>query len=132
MLTIPCLTLHINTQIHRSRQILAPRYWLFESFRWNNFASTNISTMPAQLFFAFTLLFQEIVILGLASTVGGDKLSSINISGLVVCLTGISLHVYLKYQSTKCKWCVVFIITSVTWNQISSCVYVSYCAVIFW
>eukprot|EP00116_Pleurobrachia_bachei_P007858 sb/3468120/ len=46
---------------------------------------------------------REIAILVLASTVGGDKLSSINVVGLVVCLSGISLHVYMKYKNSQCN-----------------------------
>ncbi|KAL5262862.1 hypothetical protein ACHWQZ_G008306 [Mnemiopsis leidyi] len=48
-------------------------------------------------------IIKEILILGLASTVGKDRLSPINMIGLVVCLSGISLHVYLKYKSNKFK-----------------------------
>ncbi|XP_063677702.1 solute carrier family 35 member C2-like isoform X1 [Bolinopsis microptera] len=48
-------------------------------------------------------IMKEILILGLASTVGGDRLSPVNMIGLVVCLSGISLHVYLKYKSSRFK-----------------------------
>jgi len=43
-------------------------------------------------------IIKEIVILTLSTTIGGDPLSNINIMGLIVCLLGIALHVYLKHR----------------------------------
>ena len=41
---------------------------------------------------------KEIVTLSIATTYNGDTLSPLNLVGCLTCLTGISLHVYLKFQ----------------------------------
>lgn len=43
-------------------------------------------------------IIKEIVTLTLSTTIGGDRLSNVNILGLIVCLLGIALHVYLKHR----------------------------------
>lgn len=41
---------------------------------------------------------KEIVTLTIATTYSGDTLSPLNLVGCLTCLTGISIHVYLKFQ----------------------------------
>ncbi|RDD47281.1 Solute carrier family 35 member C2 [Trichoplax sp. H2] len=48
-------------------------------------------------------IFKEICTLSIAFTLGGDKINLINFMGLVVCIAGISLHVYMKAQAVLKK-----------------------------
>jgi hypothetical protein len=47
------------------------------------------------------VVFQEICTLALAAEINGDRMNPLNFLGLVVCLSGIGLHVVLKAMSGK-------------------------------
>lgn len=53
------------------------------------------------LFFFFSLLHQEIFVLILAVELNGDQMSALNILGLVMCMSGISFHVFHKFCISK-------------------------------
>ena len=65
------------------------------------FSEYLLLSNTSSITFSICGIFKEIVTLTLASTVGGDKLSWINIFGLMICLSGISLHSYLKYKKSQ-------------------------------
>ena len=65
-----------------------------------------LSQIQVLMFFArltsfYLLSFQEICTLTIATEFGGDKLNTLNFIGLVICMSGIGLHVYIKALKGK-------------------------------
>ncbi|KAK6174397.1 hypothetical protein SNE40_017683 [Patella caerulea] len=67
------------------------------------FSEFLLLSRTSSLTLSISGIFKEICTLYLATQINGDKMNSINLLGLVVCLFGISLHVLLRAVSSTDK-----------------------------